>query len=186
MPGLFHAPSNPPPFHGLHFTIVDKFLIKQICDLAGISVRGDVLADLKNSGLEVFRTEGHGKKFTQGEAGPDAGGTGGMDWRRGTGEFAESLAASAAGRDERRARAADENFGYTPVAAGDHGGDGAGFRAGSHGIGGVLDVGADVDRPALAPDRGADKKLRIRCIGARLCRQGGVQQIGPVFRRRRG
>ena len=67
---------------------------------------------------------------------------GDMDRRRRVGEFADALAAAAAGRAEPFAVADDENFRDAPPPGERHRRDRAGFRAGALRIGGVLDVAA--------------------------------------------
>ncbi len=65
-----------------------------------------------------------------------------MDFGVVAGEFADSLAARSARRDQSLALAENENFRDPPFAGGDHGGDCAGLGACPDRIGGVFDIRA--------------------------------------------
>ena len=82
-----------------------------------------------------------------------------MDRRRRVGEFADVLAATAAGRAKPLAIADDENFRDAPPPGARHRRDRAGLGASALGIGGVLDVAAGKDLAVRRPDRGADLKF---------------------------
>ena len=102
---------------------------------------------------------------------------GDMDRRCSVGEFADALAAAAAGRAERLAVADDQDLGDAPLAGERHRGDRAGLGAGALRIGGVLDIAAGIDRAAFGAQRGADVKARIGRIGVGLRRLGRGEQL---------
>ena len=87
--------------------------------------------------------------------------------RSGAAEFAQFLAAAAAGRHQPIARAHDRRFDDPPSAGQDHRGDRAGLGAGALRIGGVLDIAAGMDAPMLVLHRRADQKARIGRVGLR-------------------
>ena len=94
------------------------------------------------------------------------------------GEFADALAAAAAGRAKRLAVADDADFGDAPLARQRHGGDRARLGADALGIGGVLDIAAGIDRAAGRAQRGADLEARIGRVGVRLRGLGRGEQLG--------
>jgi hypothetical protein len=65
----------------------------------------------------------------------------------------------------------------------DQGGDGAGLGAQALRVGGVFDVAADVDAAGLVAQRGTDRVVRVRRVGARAHGQGGVEQLAVGHQR---
>ena len=81
-------------------------------------------------------------------------------------ELRQPLAATAAGRAVLDPLG-DDRDGRDPRLAGcDHGADRRGFGALRLGVGGVLNVRADVDRAARAAQRSPDPEVRVRRVGA--------------------
>ena len=102
--------------------------------------------------------------------------------RVGRGELLQALAAAAARRADVELLGHHGDGADLALAGGDHRADGRRLRALALRIGGVLDVGADVDRPGGRAQRGADREVRVGRVGVAHDRVGGGQQR---LRRRR-
>ena len=98
-------------------------------------------------------------------------GVDGVDRRVGAGELGEALAAAAARRGQAAVDAIGDDAdrgdatGGAGRAGGDHGGDRRGLGAPALGVGGVLHVGAGMDGAGLGAHGGADREVRIGCVG---------------------
>lgn len=119
----------------------------------------------------------------QGEAPAQAFGAAHQDGDGVGGEFADLLAAAAARRAQLVAAAGHRDLGDAPLAGHDQGHDGRGLGADALRVGGVLHVAAAVDRPALAPHRGADVEPRVGGVGGRPRGDGGGDDGVGVHRR---
>ena len=104
-----------------------------------------------------------------------------QEYARGVvGEFGDALPAAAAGRAGIQiVEAAGDREGVDSPAAGDrHGGDGAGFGAGTQRIGPVLDIAADVNAIVLVEQRAADTIPRIPAAGMSPRAFCGFDELG--------
>ncbi len=157
LPGCCARPENPAqPIENPHFTPGSE------------TARPPERAPDGASGLEVLRSERLGQELAEPEGRAHALRPRDVDDGRAVGEFADALAAAAAGRAERRAVADDADRSDPPAAGRGHGGDGARLGAPALGIGRVLDIAAGEDFAFGGHERRADAELRIGGVGVRL------------------